>query len=638
VQRKQSQTGALPFLDVMLKAEPHDTAQAGVREASGALPHVDRIQESFGPEHDLSSVRAGVGGDAGHAAATIGAEAYATGDRIAFQRSPDLHTAAHEAAHVVQQRSGIALEGGVGKDGDAFERQADSIADRVVKGESSADLLPRSTGANQAPVQMRRVPGHVDSLVDKTASGDEPANVDAHRSGLRVVIERAEAVLKNADAKHGTDWFKVYMTEAMAGLPADEVVEPGDLLVRKSDALRKVVPALSLGDPGQFETGARRGTHDASNMRKLVRNANKIFDAIASGSRDTDLQDVFGAEHVATAKRKYANARRELRKILADDDILTDRSGFSDEVGLGGSAWHQGPINVAPSVIDAPDDPDSIQLIIHESMHAGNAEIHDGGNYADSGAAFTAAPANVKLTNAAHYEIVPRRVLGLSDAFAGVKFVPAGTTSGGVTAPPLSNAMQAQLACATELRDAWWNGVNISRFVRDVLVEPRLWTTRYDKTRYSTLLRFWSRVLKLTIHEKTSIDPRSHDPAKRPVSEIDMALIEGVTRKLSTAKNALPGDEAAIAKFEEAHSTEAERTAAHASVEEHRDFLKRLVLGLPIVAPITGSVDRDMGVLTELATRTWDQIANPAADSGEDRDTPPTGQPSTLLGDSPATA
>lgn len=33
-----------------------------------------------------------------------GAEAFATGNHVAFASSPSLHTAAHEAAHVVQQR------------------------------------------------------------------------------------------------------------------------------------------------------------------------------------------------------------------------------------------------------------------------------------------------------------------------------------------------------------------------------------------------------------------------------------------------------------------------------------------------------------------------------------------------------
>lgn len=35
------------------------------------------------------------------------------------------------------------------------------------------------------------------------------------------------------------------------------------------------------------------------------------------------------------------------------------------------------------------------------------------------------------------------------------------------------------------------------------------------------------------IHLKTGMDPASPDPARRPISQIDIALSEGVTRKFS---------------------------------------------------------------------------------------------------------
>jgi len=121
-------------------ADPLAIASAGVRGGGGALPHFDAIQRSFG-HHDVGGVRAHVGGDAATAAGAIGARAYATGDDVAFASSPDLHTAAHEAAHVVQQRGGVRLAGGVGAAGDPYERHADAVADLVVRGESAQSLL-----------------------------------------------------------------------------------------------------------------------------------------------------------------------------------------------------------------------------------------------------------------------------------------------------------------------------------------------------------------------------------------------------------------------------------------------------------------------------------------------------------------
>ena len=127
-------------------------AAAGVQGGGQALPHLDRIQASFG-EHDVGGVRAHVGGESAHSASAIGAEAYATGSDVAFQANPDLHTAAHEAAHVVQQRAGVQLKGGVGEDGDTYEQHADAVADKVVQGESAQQLLAPFAANSAAATQ-----------------------------------------------------------------------------------------------------------------------------------------------------------------------------------------------------------------------------------------------------------------------------------------------------------------------------------------------------------------------------------------------------------------------------------------------------------------------------------------------------
>ncbi|HEY0988449.1 MAG TPA: DUF4157 domain-containing protein [Kofleriaceae bacterium] len=134
----------------------HDAAVRGVSSTTSALPYADQIQESFGPEHDVSKIQAHVGSDAPHA---MGAEAFASGNHVVFGGQPNLHTAAHEAAHVIQQAQGVNLYGGVGEAGDTHERHADAVADRVVAGQSAADLLGSSTrGATpqSGAVQMQR--------------------------------------------------------------------------------------------------------------------------------------------------------------------------------------------------------------------------------------------------------------------------------------------------------------------------------------------------------------------------------------------------------------------------------------------------------------------------------------------------
>lgn len=121
-------------------ADVHALAAHGTAGSGGALPYLDQIQASFGA-HDVTHVQAHTDGAASDAARGMGASAFATGNHVAFGGAPDLHTAAHEAAHVVQQRAGVHLKGGVGEEGDVHEQHADAVADRVVRGESAEELL-----------------------------------------------------------------------------------------------------------------------------------------------------------------------------------------------------------------------------------------------------------------------------------------------------------------------------------------------------------------------------------------------------------------------------------------------------------------------------------------------------------------
>jgi hypothetical protein len=140
VQRKETGAATAPG-----PADVHAAASQGVAGPGSALPHGDAIQRSFGA-HDVSGIQAHTGDAAQQASQAIGAQAYAMGDRVAFAGAPDLHTAAHEAAHVVQQRAGVQLKGGVGEAGDAYERHADAVADKVVAGQSAEALLGQMAG------------------------------------------------------------------------------------------------------------------------------------------------------------------------------------------------------------------------------------------------------------------------------------------------------------------------------------------------------------------------------------------------------------------------------------------------------------------------------------------------------------
>jgi hypothetical protein len=130
-------------------AQIHAAAARGTATAASALPYLDAIQRAFG-RHDISSIRAHLGDDAASSARAMGAGAYATGDHVVMGEARDLFTVAHEAAHIVQQRGGVQLAGGVGAAGDAHERHADEVAALVVQGKSAEALLDRVAGSGGA--------------------------------------------------------------------------------------------------------------------------------------------------------------------------------------------------------------------------------------------------------------------------------------------------------------------------------------------------------------------------------------------------------------------------------------------------------------------------------------------------------
>ena len=130
--------------------DPIGRAQSGLSGSPSPLPFGERIQASFG-RHDISGVSAHTDSAASTAATSLGASAFALGDSVGFKGSPDLHTAAHEAAHTVQQSGGVHLKGGVGQAGDAYERNADHVADLVVAGESAESALDTFAGGGGSP-------------------------------------------------------------------------------------------------------------------------------------------------------------------------------------------------------------------------------------------------------------------------------------------------------------------------------------------------------------------------------------------------------------------------------------------------------------------------------------------------------
>jgi Domain of unknown function (DUF4157) len=241
----------------------HRTAAAGVSGSGHRLPHHDAIQRAFGA-HDISHVRAYTGPDVATASQAIGAEAYASGSKIAFaDPTPALRTAAHEAAHVIQQQAGVQLSGEVGAAGDRYERHADAVADAVVRGESAEALLdahagasstrggspPTQTTTQMAPVVQRN--GNEDEIAwpeggwSKARAGDEFYNSETDKLKLAPLANYPHMTDAGKQALREGKATSVAMTKASADDWKSTGDQPGSIPV-KHVALHKDKKVVSV--------------------------------------------------------------------------------------------------------------------------------------------------------------------------------------------------------------------------------------------------------------------------------------------------------------------------------------------------------------------------------------------------------
>jgi uncharacterized protein DUF4157 len=192
-----------------------------VATSASSLPHGDTIQRLFG-RHDISAVQAHTGPDAAASAQAMGAQAYATGNHVVLGNGgSDLHTVAHEAAHVVQQRGGVQLKGGVGEVGDSYERHADEVADLVVQGKSAEALLDRHAGAEQTAqaggVQRVETRGTEAGILNDMGPGG--SLTDANSAALIAKMDKDQSA---ARARAIAAEIETESEQLVAALPADQ--------------------------------------------------------------------------------------------------------------------------------------------------------------------------------------------------------------------------------------------------------------------------------------------------------------------------------------------------------------------------------------------------------------------------------
>lgn len=208
------------------KRQTHDIAQKGIKDTGGALPHLNTIQKSFGA-YDISGIQAHVGNQAKEANEHMGSVGYSTGGHVAFRGSPDVHLAAHEAAHAVQQAGGVQLKGGVGSAGDRWEQHADAVASQVARGGSAEPLLAQVA----KPGKITAVPGGIQhqlfSGTGPTAELRRALNARDTHQILRLLAGSIGPDFQTLCAvftQSETQWFLGSIVQNYADIPNQEAV------------------------------------------------------------------------------------------------------------------------------------------------------------------------------------------------------------------------------------------------------------------------------------------------------------------------------------------------------------------------------------------------------------------------------
>jgi hypothetical protein len=311
-----------------------EAASRGIAGSATPLPHLDAIQRSFG-RYDVSGVESHTGAQATAANEELGASAYTMGNHVAFSGAPDLHTAAHEAAHVIQQQVGVQLQGGIGHAGDKYEQHADAVAERVTRGMSSEDLLDAYTGAADAkahPTGSDRA-GRQEAL----DGGGEHVSGVGKNAGHSFVTQRKSArsggvIQMSPQTTHFGRFIDTTYNKTATGVEMHVEFEPGAVVDAKKIGMVQSIKAVGDGkpiltDPSQESRYVKSGPGEGYRTDRVTPRTNPIYGADSLGP-GKGLADTAPTNAPPGTTPSPANATYELGYHYDDSGTLKQKNAW----------------------------------------------------------------------------------------------------------------------------------------------------------------------------------------------------------------------------------------------------------------------------------------------------------------------
>ena len=313
-----------------------------------------------------------------------------------------------------------------------------------------------------------------------------------------------------------------------------------ELRTDAEDVMKSIFPGGGVFDEAKaasiFGTSKRRVyTSFAEAESKLTPGDKaKLADVAEAAMREMDnamndkygLDDVFGSK-AGVAKERYRKGKAALAKAIknADKAIDADYNRDDPQVNLGGWANYDSQhIHLTGDVAEVKDRTAAIITLIHESMHLSHPDVDDHGYYGTPG--FEAMPEKVKINNAAHYEELPARSLGVSryaidpaGVIPGYQTFRPGVTKGGSA---MTFEDHVRRDASEHMRKAWDAAVDAHGYIRGVAVKIQNKPKGGDFAANRKSLLALSQMEQLTIHKQK--------PKPYTITTLDVVLSEGVAR------------------------------------------------------------------------------------------------------------